>query len=207
MRHAPTLVRLPATLLPAAGAGSRAGHRLLVVGAAILVRRPGTPGQWEVEVTTDGSFRPVVPATRGRIRSRLDALRRSGCHARVAAAILEPRDLPDVASLLRATLRHREPLRRREFYGWALMYRLPGGSGIGLVDPSETHADLPAFYESACELADRQEYLLRRGVATRPLALVTQRHDFECRPGEPPRNRYCEAAHWDRTCGPAAFDR
>lgn len=203
----PPLFCLPATLLPAADAGSRAGHRLLVVGAAILVRRHDTPGPWEVEVTTDGSFLPVVPGSRHRIRSRLAAIRRAGCHARVAAAILEPRDVSGVASLLRATLRHREPLRRREFYGWSLLYQLPDTSGIGLLDPHETHADLPAFYESACELADRQEFLLSRGVATRAVALMTQRHDFDRLPGEPPRNRFCDAAHWDRTCGPAAFGR
>lgn len=201
----PTLFRLPATLLPAADAGARAGHRLLVVGAAVLFRRPGPPGPWQVHVTTDGTFLPVAPASRGGLRSRLAAFRRAGCHARVAAAILEPRDLPGVAPLLRATLRHREPLRRREFYGWALMYQLPGTPGVGLVDPHETHADLPAFYESACELADRQEFLLGRGVPTRALAVVTQRHDFDRRPGDPPRNRFCDAAQWDRTCGPAAF--
>lgn len=205
MQRQPSLFRLPATLLPAAGADGGGGYRLLVVGAAILFRPQGTTGPWHVRVATDRSLLPALPATRCGIRSRVAALRAAGGRPRVAAAILEPRDLPAVAPLLRATLRHHEPLRRREFYGWALMYQLPEGTGLGLVDPHDDHADLPAFYESPLELADRQEFLLSRGVSTRALALVTQRHDFDRIDGGSPRNRFCAAAHWDRTCGLAAF--
>lgn len=206
MPRRPTLLRLPATLLPAVGGRSFARHRLLVVGAAVIARPRESTGPWQVPVSTDGRFEPVAPTSRRGMRAHLRRLRAAGCRVRIAAEILEPHDLPQVAPLLRDMLRKRPPLRRREFYGWALLYQLPGQVGIGLVDPHEEHPELPAFYESACELADRQEYLLHRGIPARALAIMTERHDFEHAPDQPPRNRFSDAAHWSRASGFTALD-
>jgi hypothetical protein len=204
----PVLARIPATLLTESNADVPGRHyRLLVVGPAILHRPRGEPGPWRVRVSTDGSLRPLAPATAGGLAARLAALRRTG-RARLAAAILEPRDLPLVAPLLRDALRRRPTAtRQREFYGWALLYRLPGGAAEALVDPDERFPDLPAAYESPLELADRQTFLARRGVPSRAIAIVTQRDDFDVAEGTVPRNRFCSQASWRRACGAAPFAR
>jgi hypothetical protein len=204
----PVLARLPATLLAESGANvPDCRYRLLVVGPAILHRPHGEPGPWRVRVSADGSLLPLAPATAGGLAARLAILRRTGC-ARLAAAILEPRDLPLVAPLLRDALRRRPAAtRRREFYGWALLYRLPGGGSEALVDPDERFPDLPTAYESPLELADRQAFLARRGVPSRAIALVTQRDDFDAAEGQVPRNRFCPQASWRRACDAVPFAR
>jgi hypothetical protein len=207
MPFPPSLHRLAATLLPASrvaepapGARPRA-HRLLVVGPAIM-RRPATATEpWTVRVTVDGTFLPVAPRTVAGLTRRLST---TADTARLGAALLEPRDLRAVGPLLESTLRSPAPTRPTEFYGWAILYQLPGLRGVALVDPHEEFSDMPAFYESPAELADRQEHLCRRGIATRAIAVVTQRVDFDQREAEP-WNRYSSFARWRRACGPAAL--
>jgi len=201
-----SLARVPATLLSDSAVGAVAArYRLLVVGAAILHRPHGAAGPWRVQVSTTGSLLPVAPRTAAGLASRLAVLRARGL-ARLAAAILDPGDLPRVAPLLRtALLRHDLTQRRREFYGWGLLYRLPGAGTVGLVDPHERFPDMPAWYESPLELADRQDFLARRGVPTRAIAIVTQRDDFDVVDGHVRRNRYCARATWRRACDTAPF--
>ncbi|MCE9631647.1 MAG: hypothetical protein K8S94_13145 [Planctomycetia bacterium] len=211
MTDRPSLVRFSATLLPAvpmAAGGRLRTYRLLAIGPALLERSSATTGPWHVRVTTDGSFLPRAPRSPAGFERRITALRSGGGVARLGAAILEPRDLSCVAAELRPTLRgHGRASLRHEFYGWALMYQLPDSRGIGLVDPHDEFTDLPAFFESPLELADRQEYLARRCVATRAIALVTQPEDFDAGEQAVPWNRYCPAARWRRAHRLTAFDR
>jgi hypothetical protein len=205
MNRPPVLTRLPATLLAEGGAEALdRRYRLLVVGPALLHRPLGDLGPWRVRVSTDGSLLPLSPATAGGLAGRLAALRRTG-RARLGAAILEPPDLPLVGPSLRDAFRQRAAAsRRREFYGWSLLYRLPGDDDA-LIDPDERFPDLPAAYESPLELADRQAFLARRGVPSRAIALLTQRDDFDVVEGTVRRNRYCPQASWRRACGAAPF--
>lgn len=211
MHASPTLTRLSATLLPAASrsSGDSAGghrYRLLVVGPAILERPAGTVGPWRVRVTTDGTFLPRTPAAPMAVETRLRRLRRTGGIVRLGAAILEPRDLVRVAGQFRAALRGPStPVRRHEFYGWALLYQLPGHRGLGMIDPQDDLPDLPACFESPLELADRQEFLTRRGIPTRAIALVTQPQDFVAIDQAPPANRFCPVARWRRACRTTTF--
>jgi hypothetical protein len=203
----PSLHRLTATLLPAATAAWPAPaarprrFRLLVVGPAIL-RRPETGiGPWRVRVTVDGSLLPIAPRTATGLERSLAT---SAHAARLGAALLEPRDLRTVGRLLQPALHTPAPVRPTEFYGWAILYQLPGLRGVAHVDPHDDLPGMPAFYESPVELADRQDHLGRRGIPTRAIAVVTQRVDFE-RGGAEPWNRYCPLARWRRACGPAAL--
>jgi len=180
----PTLERVSARLLTAGGGGSH--HRLFVVGHAVLEPPADRHVAWLVRVTTDGTFLPkpaaLAPAGGGRI----------------AAALLEPRDLPLVGrQLCEALTAPPAPCRRREFYGWSLLYQLAGDVGFGRIDRADGPGDLPAFYESPLEVADRQEHLARRGIPSRALALLTQRSDFDAAVS-PPRNRLTPAAKWNR---------
>lgn len=205
MPKPPSLHRLSAALLPASVAGwldpgQSRRYRLLVVGPTIMRKPAGGTGPWQVRVTIDGSFLPVAPRTAAGLERKLAA---AGA-ARLGAALLEPRDLRRVGRLLRPALRVAAPVRPVEFYGWTILYQLPGLRGLGLVDPHEDLPDMPAFYESPAELADRQDHLERRGVATRAIAVVTQRADFDHREAEP-WNRYCSLARWHRACGAAAL--
>jgi hypothetical protein len=206
MHRRPLLARLAATLLAEDGSNTpQRRYRLLVVGPALLHRPHGDPGPWRVRVSTDASFLPVAPATSRGLARRIADLRRTG-HVRLAAAILDPRDLPLVGPSLREALRPRAAAaRRREFYGWSLLYRLPFERGEALVDPDERHPDLPAAYESPLEIADRQAFLASRGVASRAIALVTQRDDFDVSDDGRCRNRYCPEASWRRACRGGAF--
>lgn len=211
MPASPTLTRFSATLLPALNRslGDSAGgqrYRLLVVGPAILERPAGTVGPWRVCVTTDGTFLPRTPASPVAVEARLRRLHRAGGAVRLGAAILEPRDLLRVAGQFDAALRGPPtPVRRHEFYGWALLYQLSGHRGIGIVDPQDDLPDLPACFESPLELADRQEFLGRRGIPTRAIAVVTQPQDFVTVDQAAPANRFCPVARWRRACRAATF--
>jgi hypothetical protein len=135
-------------------------------------------------------------------------LKSSASIAIVAASAAGTAAAPASPPLLQTALRHRDTVpRRREFYGWALLSQLPGAGHVGLVDPHERFPDMPAWYESPLELADRQEYMARRSVATRALAIVTQRDDFDVVDGEIRLNRYRARATWRRACGAAPFAR
>lgn len=180
----PTLERISARLLTAA-AGGAGIYRLLVVGSAVLEPPADRFAPWLVGVTTDGSFLPMR-----RIRTPAGG--------RIAAALFEPRDLPLVGPKFQAAVTaSASPGRRREFYGWALLYQLPGDVAVARIDRSVEQPDLPAFYEEPKELVDRQAFLARRGVSTRALALLTHRGDFDVAVS-PPRNRHVPAAKWTR---------
>jgi hypothetical protein len=91
-------------------------------------------------------------------------------------------------------------------YGWSLLYQLPGLVGVARIDAGETTSDLPAAYESPQELLDRTDFLAARGIATRPLALVTQPEDIARTAGAAyARNRFVPHAVYQRTCDPADF--
>ena len=211
MPASPTLTRLSAMLLPAPGRSFNAGggrhrYRLLVVGPAILERPAGTVGPWRVRVTTDGTFLPRTPASPAAVEARLRRLRQSGDTIRLGAAILEPRDLARVGGQFGAALHAPpSPVRRHEFYGWALLYQLPGQHGLGMIDPQDDLPDLPACFESPLELADRQEFLARRGIPTRAIAVVTQPQDFVAVDQSRPANRFCPVARWRRACRATTF--
>jgi hypothetical protein len=213
MPDRPSLVRLSATLLPAAplageGGGRQQTYRFLAIGTAILERSTRTAGPWHVRVSTDGSFLPRAPRTPAGLERRLTARRDGGGISRLGAALLEPRDLPSVASQLRPTLRGRgQASLWHEFYGWALMYQLPGDRGIGRVDPHDEFTDIPAFFESPLEVADRQEHLASRGIFARAIALVTQPEDFDAVDEAIPWNRYSPLARWQRAHRLTAFDQ
>jgi len=185
-----TLERIAARLLTTAAGGSGT-YRLFVVGPAVLEPPADRFAPWLVRVTTTGSFLP---------RRRL----RTPVGGRIAAALFEPRDLPLVSRRFRAAVTASAASgRRREFYGWALLYQLPGDVAVGRIDRSVEQPDLPAFYEEPLELADRQEFLARRGISTRALALLTQQSDFDVAV-TPPRNRHAPTAKWSRA---VMFDR
>lgn len=166
-------------------------YRPLVVGPAIL-RQPARRGDpWRVSLEPGVAVRPSAPASREALDARVDALRTSGIRCRVAAALIAPEDV----GAAREPTRRGPPIRgggrcRSEFYGWSLLYRLPGAPRIGLVEPHDTFRDLPDFYESPLELLDRSDFLARRGVRSRPLALLTQPEDFEPTPDGTLVNRY-----------------
>ncbi|MFM8414123.1 MAG: hypothetical protein ACKOCX_05305 [Planctomycetota bacterium] len=143
-------------------------YRPLVVGPAVLRRHgPGEP--WTAVVSTDGRLWPEVPPGLGRRPRWL----LGGAH-RVAAALVAPQDLDGRPVRLIA---ERRPT-RSEFYGWALLYQLPGMRGLALADTHERFSDLPALFESPAELVDRTTFLASKGVVSRPLALFTQPADF-----------------------------
>lgn len=165
MPHRPAIACLPARLRtpPRDRDGDR--YRLLVVGEAILCRGDAA-GPWFTRVTDDGLLLPLPPPLDRPLMTR------------PAAALLEPRDLPGVGRSLRRALR-RPAVRDADptFHGWALLYQLPGDRGVGRVDPHDASPNLPAFYESPLELADRQTFLARRGVPSRALALLAYEAD------------------------------
>jgi hypothetical protein len=149
----------------------RRRYRPLVVGPAVRIRRGGGP--WLVRVSTDGRLLPRAWRPAG-LRSCLRRLELAGILHRVAAALVAPQDLAGPPP--RLVPDDRRP--RAEFYGWSLLYQLPGMRGLAAVDPHERFADLPAFFESPHELVDRSEFLASRGIPCRPLALITQPGDF-----------------------------
>jgi len=198
----PAITRITAHLLPAGPPpavqpGRRHRFRLLVVGPAVLVR--SEPGPWRVSITGGDAVRPVA----SRLRAAAVGPRST---IRVAAALLDPIDLATDGHRLLTSLHLRRPVTTAsEFYGWSLLYRLPGDRDTARVDPHDDFLELPAFYESPLELADRQEFLRQRGISTRVLALLTNRTDFDIAADQQPRNRYYDHAQWRRAGAAALF--
>ena len=164
---------------------SRGTYRPLAIGAAVLLRPQFAAGRWVVPVSDDGLLRPRGPRSLPAAIARSRSLRATGIMARAAVALLAPEDVAlaqPAAGRLASSCSF-----RHDCYGWSLVYQLPGMRGIAWLDSHERFADLPGFYESPLECTDRAAYLAERGIASRPLALVTQLDDF--RPG--PDGRLC----------------
>ncbi|MBU6222436.1 MAG: hypothetical protein KGR24_06745 [Planctomycetes bacterium] len=202
MHLAPRLTRISARLLAEGPADAvsprrRDRYRLLVIGPALLIRTE--PGPWRVPIGGTSSLLPTMATLHPTAVVHRPAVR-------VAATLLDPLDVAAAGKdLLTARRPRRTPSGNPEFYGWSLLYQLPGDGDSARVDAHEEFADLPAFYESALELADRQAFLGNRGIRTRVLALLTNRSDFDTVADGPPRNRYCSHAQWRRAGATAAF--
>lgn len=166
-------------------------YRPLVVGAAIL-REPLERGDpWRVTLDAGLAVRPRAPASRVALHAQVGALRMAGVACRVAAALVAPEDVVSAPRALEEELGMRRHDRcRSEFYGWSLLYHVPGMPRIGFVEPHHTFRHLPSFFDSPLELLERSEFLARRGVRSRPLALLTQPEDFDPGPDGTPVNRY-----------------
>lgn len=174
-----------------AGAEGRlraAVYRPLVIGPAMLRRRPGE-GRWSVAVSDDGQLEPRLPPSSDGLQGHVRQLQEAGFSCRLAAALLAPQDLGHWQPRPRPSAAPRR-LARPEFYGWALMYQLPGQAGEAFVDPHDRFADLPAFYELPAEFVDRSAFLAARGVRSRPIAVVTQPDDFLAGDDGRPQNRF-----------------
>ena len=122
---------------------------------------------------------------------RIVAWRRAeGQQCRVALALVcgtdvvaPPHDDGERASATSAGRRAFEWRRFRrgaaiDMYGWSLLYHADTDRGRALVDPHDTFPDMPAWYESPLELADRAAFLAGRGIRSRALALVSRPEDF-----------------------------
>lgn len=166
-------------------------YRPLVVGAAIL-REPLERGDpWRVTLEAGPAVRPRAPASRAALHAQVGALRMAGVACRVAAALVAPEDVVSAPRALDGEPGMRRHDRcRSEFYGWSLLYHVPGMPRIGFVEPHHTFRHLPSFFDSPLELLERSEFLARRGVRSRPLALLTQPEDFDPGPDGTPVNRY-----------------
>ena len=171
MAHRVTVVNLPLRLIPAGG--DSPCYRPLAIGLA-RIRRSTASGPWRVRVSLDGRLRPVwhdEPSDSATIAKQ----------CRAAIALLAPEDIQG-CNLHRD---HRRSGRRsglarfrgRDIYGWCLMYQPPGLHGVALVDAHESFDELPAYYELPLELLDRMEFLARRGIPSRALALLAEPDD------------------------------
>lgn len=205
----PLVARLVGADCGAPAAARQSLYRPLIVGAAILRRPRTSEGRWLVRLADDASIRPRACGAGSSVHQRLRRLRAQGVTARVAAALVAPEDVllatgrrPAIGSRFPGWLPPRRG-RVAEFYGWALLYRLPGMHGIGFVDPHDCFPDLPAFFESPSELLDRSMFLHGKGVVTRPLAVLTQPEDFDLGADGTMANRFFPAASFGR---PARFD-
>jgi hypothetical protein len=200
------LVRLvpePAPGIPlatGAPARRRAVYRPFILGPVLLVQTAPN-GPWEVEVTDDRRLLPAIQtdwAAAGRQGARYRAL---GMTCRIAAALLVPGD-PEEPYWDRLRPGCREHLGHRrasplEMYGWSLLIQPRGAQGVAHIDPHDEYPDLPAFFELPRELLDRVDFLASRGIASRPLALVTTAADFAPGPDGTFRNRFTPAAQID----------
>lgn len=206
----PLSVRLLTSLPPLAAAQRAARpsvYRPLMVGPAILERHRSSIGPWRVRLATNHPLLPLSPRTPRALAAHLLRLRDRGVATRLAAALLVPLDVPWLAGKAAHVMRNRSrrPESRLDGYGWALMYHRAPAHSYGFVDADAEHPDLPACYESPAELADRAEFLEARGIATRPLVIITQPQDFDIAADGRPRNRYCDAATWQRAGRPEAL--
>jgi len=185
--------------------GSRRGGRLLrplLAGLAILHRDSRSGAAWTIDVSEDSRLLPHAPRSSDQLR-RIVALHRAlGRTCRVGAALAAPADLaigPPRGS--RQAPLDDTPGRRPEIYGWSLMYQLPGVQGTATIDPHDQFDDLPAFFESPLELIDRSTFLAARGIANRPIALLTRPEDFvRCETGSGWGNRFYPEARFRRPC-------
>jgi len=185
-------------------------YRALVVGTAILHRPAGSRGRWTVDLAAGLDCLPHSPRTAAGLRRILNLHTSLGKTARIGAALVTPSDAvadrvwPMTTGDRRPSHRHSDAA--VDIYGYSLMYKLPGMEGFAAVDPHEFFDDMPAWFESPLELLDRAEFLAARGIPHRPLAIVTQRQDFEpAEAGNGPRNRFYRQTAFRRPCRIDAF--
>ncbi len=202
MRNRPTVIPVAArrisSIQPSQGDASRRTrptHRPLIVGAAILERPRGSRGPWYSLVSRDGRLLPIAPKSQEGVLQRVREVEDAGFDCRVTAALLAPGDLVPAVTWQS----NRRPT-GIEFYGWALLYQLPAARGIACVDAHDEFDELPAFYESPLELLDRAAYLAERGVATRPLVVVTHTGDLVGKGERRRRNRFFPDAVCRKQC-------
>lgn len=171
--------------------------RPFVVGPAILYRprHAGHRTPWTMDELPSGRLLPAAPR-RAVDLERVVAWRRvEGLRCRIGVALVSCCDLGSPAGGAAArggiVLARARPARGAaiEIYGWALLYR--GRDGDALVDAHDEFDELPAYSTAPAELADRAEHLAARGIASRPVALVTAAEDFV--DGDPARNRFFPA--------------
>jgi hypothetical protein len=175
-------------------------YRPLVVGP-VLIRKCGPRMRWGVRVSSDGRLMPKSPHGIHQLRRRMRQLGALGIPHRVAACLVAPQDMAGRPPQLASS--DRKPQPQAEFYGWSLMYQLPGGNNLAFVDQHERFAELPAFYELPLELIDRTTFLAARGILSRPIALITQPLDFVFKENGRPINRFYPEERFRR---PAGFD-
>lgn len=169
-------------------------YRPLVIGCVRLVRSKEAGGEWLTRVLRIGWIWPTAWALAGTVRREghrggrhlAARLSHSGSRHHQQQAIQRL----TLGLLCGADLRPlgQEPPALQlqpcdaDIYGWSLLYqpqRLGGpAGGLAVVDANPDIPELPAFYESPLELADRLDFLDRRGIPARPLALVTRPEDF-----------------------------
>lgn len=179
--HIPTITATRVRLLPASPGGDGGGFNQqgnnrfwpLFVGPVILHSPSHSTGPWTVDVDDD-TLMPACPRTASGVADVIRFHEAVGHHCRVGAALAIPTD-GRYGPLPHARSRRQRPV---DIYGWAIMYQLPGMSGVALVDRHDGAARLPAFYECPLQLLDRSEFLLSRGIRHRPLAVVTRPEDF-----------------------------
>ena len=169
-------------------------YRPLVIGCVRLVKSTEAGGEWLTHVLRTGWIRPTAWAVAAPVRpeghcgGRRLATRLSSSGSshpqqqaiqRLALGLLCGADLRPLSQAPPAL--QLQPC-DADIYGWSLLYqpqRLGGpAGGLAVVDANPDIPELPAFYESPLELADRLDFLDRRGVPARPLALVTRPEDF-----------------------------
>ena len=200
--------RTPCSRMDAAAAEET--YRPLVVGCVPLQRPATSWGDWLVPLAPTGWVWPQAWGVAGPTRRPGRRCRTGGdCSRslRVFPAGPAPQRLclgllcgADLQSVARCQPAVQLQSCVADIYGWSLLYqpqRLGGRrGGLAAVDPNPEVPELPAFYESPFELCDRLDFLDRRGVPARPLALVTRPEDFASadpqRPGPSPcrRNRF-----------------
>ena len=176
--------------------------RPLVLGPAILHRQADTQGPWRIDLADDHALIPHVPECPHGLRRVIALHEALGHTARVALALASPGDASGHRRLagVEAT-RGRGLSTVPEIYGWSLMYQLPGMQGTATIDPHDQFDELPAFFESPLELIDRSTFLAARGIANRPIALLTRPEDFvRCETGPGWGNRFYPQAHFRRPC-------
>lgn len=191
---------------PASPPGNRRGGRLLrplFAGLAIFHRESRAGTAWRIDVSEDGRLLPHAPRSSEQLRQIVALHRALGRTCRVGAALAAPSDLAIGPARGPRLAPHADaPGRRRpEIYGWSLMYQLPGMEGTATIDPHDQFDDLPAFFESPLELIDRSTFLAARGIANRPIALLTRPEDFvRCETGSGWGNRFYPEARFRRPC-------
>jgi len=185
-------------------------YRPLIVGPAILARSMGSwlrsergipRGAWHVDLLPGRSLIPDAPSDPLDIERVVAWRQQRGETCRVAAALVSCCDVTTlggstagseatghaVEGASSSPAPWQDPVRVErapgvvEIYGWALMYQLPGMLDAAAIDPHEAFDDLPAFYSSPLELVDRSAFLAAKGIANRPIALLTRRQDFHPR--------------------------
>lgn len=177
--------------------------RPLFAGLAILHRDARAGAAWTIDVSEDGRLLPHAPGSPEDLQCIVGLHRALGRQCRVGAALATPADLNAGRFFEQrpAAKPDSECRRRPEIYGWSLMYQLPGMRGTAAIDPHERFEELPAFFESPLELIDRSMFLAARGIANRPIAILTRPEDFvRHETGGKWGNRYYPQARFRRPC-------